>query len=322
MSSTTMINPLALPTTIDSTILSTSLADYRKTLTDNVYNNVVVLKRLNQAGNKRMINGGVSIVEVLLKEKQAVGGFYLGGDVLNNTQPHTTTLIEYKWQNVYEPIQITRDEERSNAGDTHKILELAATKIMLSEKAISDRMDQALSTPVGEANNLIDLETLVNTGNLGSVAGGTDTFWQATVTASGAFATQGLTDMTTATYAVSSSATVDNPTVYLTTKSIFQKFEQTRLPLERIQNTLTANAGFTNLTFKGKPVIYGNYISAGLIFGLNESYINLAVDSATDFITTPFIEPSNQTVKVAYILGRLNMTTNNRRRHFKLTGVS
>jgi len=323
MASTTMTNPLAVPTTVDSVVLSTSLADYQKRLVDNIYNNTVILKLANEAGNKKMINGGVSIVETLIRDKQNAGGFYLGADVLNNTQVNSTTLLEYKWQNAYEPIQITRDEERQNSGDIHKIIDLVGTKISLSERAINDRMDQALSTPVGEANNLIDLETLVNTGTLGTIAGASNSFWQSTVTASGAFATQGLSDMTTATYAVSSSATVDNPTHYLTTKAIFQKFEQTRLPLERIQNgTLSANAGFTNLTFKGKPIIYGNYISGGLMFGLNMNYIYLAVDSETDFVTTPFISPTNQTIKVAYILWRGNLLTNNRRRHFKLTSVS
>jgi len=157
-------------------------------------------------------------------------------------------------------------------------------------------MDQALSKPVSEANRLIDLETLVNTGTLGTIAGGTETFWQATVTASGAFATQGLTDVTTAYYGVSSSQTVDNPTTHLTTKTIFQKFEQTRLPLERISNSLTANAGFTNLTFKGKPVIYGNFIQTGLWFGLNMNYNWLAVDTATDMVTTPLNRAANITL--------------------------
>jgi hypothetical protein len=323
MASTTMTSPLGIPTTIDSTVLSTSLADYQKRLVDNIYNSNVILKMVSEAGNKKTVNGGVSIVETLIRDKQNAGGFYLGADVLNNTQPNTTTLLEYKWQNVYEPIVINRDEERQNSGDMHKLIDLVGTKISLSEKAINDRMENALSTPVGEANNLIDLETLVNTGTLGSVAGGAYTFWQSTVTASGAFATQGLTDMTTAAYAVSSAASSDNPTVYLTTKAIFQKFEQTRLPLERISSgALSANAGFTNLTFKGKPVVYGNYIGSGLIFGLNMNYIYLAVDSETDFITTPFISPTNQTIKVAYILWRGNLLTNNRRRHFKLTGVS
>ena len=320
---TTMTNPLAVPTTIDSVVLSTSLADYQKRLVDNSYNNVVLLKLANEMGNKKLINGGVSIVETLIRDKQNAGGFYLGADLLNNTQVNTTTLLEYKWQNAYEPITINRDEERQNSGDVHKIIDLVGTKIQLSERAIQDRLDQALSTPVGGANNLIDLETMVSNGTLGSIAGATYTFWQSTLVTSGAFATQGLTDMTTATYLVSSSATVDNPTHYITNKTIFQKFEQTRLPLERISNgVMTANAGFTNLTFKGKPVIYANYIGSGLMFGLNMNYIYLAVDTETDFVTTPFISPTNQTIKVAYILWRGNMLTNNRRRHFKMSSIT
>ena len=318
-----MANEYGIPSTVDNAVLSMSLSDYQKRLVDNIYNDVVVLKLCNEAGTKKLINGGLSIVETLIKAKQVDGGFYLGADVLNNTQQNTTNLIEFKWQNAFEPIVITRDEERQNSGDMHKLIDLVGAKIQLSERAIKDRMDQALSTPVGEANNLCDLETIVGTGTLGNLTGTTDTFWQSTVTTSGAFASQGLTDMTTANYAVSSSATMDNPTVFLTTKAIFQKFEQTRLPLERITNgNLTFNAGATALTFKGKPVIYGNYIGGGLMFGLNMNYLYLAVDTETDFITTPFITPANQTIKVAYILWRGNLLTNNRRRMFKLQSIT
>lgn len=316
-------NPYAIPSTIDTAVLNTSLADFRGRLVDNAYSGNVILRLVNGSDSKELIDGGLSVVENLVESQQDNGGFYLGADALSNSQDNTLTMVEYKWQNAYEPISITRDEERSNSGDVHKILNLLGTKTMLSQKALDKRMEQALSTPVGAANNLEDLETIVNTGTLGSIAGGTDTFWQATVTASGAFATQGLSDMTTAYYAVSSSATEDNPTHILTTKTIFQKYEQTRLPLERISNgDLAANAGFRNLTFKGIPVVYGNYIGSGLMFGLNMNYIKLYVDSATDFITTDFITPSNQTVRVAYILWRGAFGTNNRRRNFKLTSIS
>jgi hypothetical protein len=259
----------------------------------------------------------------LLKEEQNDGGFYLGADVLNTTQGNYITHCEYKWQNAYEPIVIHRDEERQNAGQSHKIIDLAASKTMSSEKAIAKRLEQAMSIPVGGSGNLIDIDTLVDTGTLGSIAGATYTFWQATETTSGAFATQGLSDMTTATYAVSGAATEENPTVYITNKTIFQKFEQTRLPLERIQNKdLTANAGFTNLTFKGVPVVYGNYIGSGKLYGLNMNYVRLAVDSATDFAMTEFRTPVNQTIKVAYILFRGNLITDNRRRNFKLQSIT
>jgi len=316
----TPTNPQFIPSTIDTFTLNTTLAHYTKQLTDNAYNANVLLRLYNT--QKDMVNGGGSIVESLIESEQDNGGFYLGSDVLNNTQTNSLTSVEYKWQNAYEPIQITRDEERDNSGDMTKILDLAGTKTILSEKAIAKRLDQALSTPVGEANNLVDLETMVNTGTLGTIAGGTDTFWQSTVTASGAFATQGLTDMTTAYYAVSSGSVEENPTHFITNKTVYQKFEQTRLPLERIANVASANAGFENLTFKGRPVMYGNFIGTGLLFGLNMNYISLKVDSASDFVTTEFIAPTNQTVKVAYIVWRGNAVTNNRRRHFKLTSIT
>jgi len=319
-----MANELFIPSMSSSgdIVLTTSLADYRKTLVDNVYNDVPVLRLLNEAGRKRMVDGGISIVEHVVSQKQTDGGFYLGADPLNTTQGDNVMLVEFRWQNCYEPIQVTRDEERQNSGSEHKLLDLVGTKIQMAEMAIKDRMGQALVTSVADANNLIDLSTLVNTGTLGTIAGGTDTFWQSTVTASGAFASQGLTDMQTLYYAISSSSVMDNPTHILTTRAVFQKYEQTRLPLERIQNTQTASAGFVNLTFKGVPIIWDQYIDSGVLYMMNTNYWNLVVDSATDMVTTPFIAPTNQTMKVAFILWRGNQTTNNRRRHGKLTSIS
>lgn len=320
-----MANELFIPSFPTSSnldaALATSIAAYSKTITDNVYNANILLKTL--AERKKMVDGGTSIVYPLIKADQNAGGFYLGATQLNTTQPDTETQVEYRWQNLYEPIQLTRDEERINSGDEHKIIDLVGEKIERAELAISRRLENALSTAVAGANNLIDLDTMVNTGTLGTIAGATQTFWQATVTASGSFAAQGLTDMTTATYAVASSATIDTPTIYITDKTDFQRFESTRLPLERIQNQeLTANVGFRNLTFKGVPLVYGNFIASGELFGLNTNYIDFVVDSQTDMAMTPFVMPVNQTVKVAFVLWRGNNCTMNRRRHFKLTGLT
>lgn len=316
-----MPSPYSIPTTIDSVVLATSLADYRDTMVDNVYQNNALIQMLSE--KKELIDGGNSIVQPLMVTKQDDGGFYLGADVLNNTQKNFANQVEFLWQNTYEPVMLTRDEERQNSGNEHRIISLVAAKTKSSEKAIADRLEQGFSAPLANSNNLIDIQTLCGTGQLGTLNGSTTTAWQATVTTSGAFVTQGLTDMTTATYAVSASATVDNPTHFLTTKTIFQKFEQTRLPLERIANgTTSANAGFLNLSFKGKPVLYGNYIASGLMFGINMNYIHLSVDSMTDLVTTDFLQPVNQTVRVAYILWRGQLWTDNRRRHFQLNSIT
>src|SRR6185503_11742702 len=109
-----MPSAYSIPTTIDSVVLATSLADYRPTMSDNVYQSNQVLKILGE--RKETIDGGNSIVQPVMVTKQDDGGFYLGADVLNNTQKNFANQVEFLWQNAYEPIQLTRDEERQNSG--------------------------------------------------------------------------------------------------------------------------------------------------------------------------------------------------------------
>lgn len=315
-----MASTFANDTALTDLVNNISLADYGKTLNDNVYNSRVLLKMLNE--RKKIIDGGVVINRPLIKEKQNNGGFFRGAEQLNTTQDNTLTQVEFKWQNAYEPINITRDELRANRGSEHKLIDLMSTKMKLSEEGLADRMEEAFSVSVAGSQDLISLADLVGTGVLGSIDGASSTFWQSTLTTSGNFALQGLSDMTTAYYAVSGGATADNPTHFITTAAIFQKYEQTRLPLERISNSTMANAGFESLTFKGKPLVYGNYIGSGILYGLNMNHIELIVDKETDMVTTEMLKPINQQVMVAYILWSGNLTTTNRRRHFKLSSIS
>jgi len=74
----TQVSPLFIPTTLDTTVLNTTLADYQKRLVDNIYNSNVVLRLSNESGVKKMIDGGGSIVESLIEAEQDDGGFYLG----------------------------------------------------------------------------------------------------------------------------------------------------------------------------------------------------------------------------------------------------
>ena len=86
---TTITTPDSIPTTLDEWTLTASVADYAGTLVDNVYNSNVVLKLLKE--NKKVIDGGNSIVVQLLKDEQDDGGFYLGADTLNTTQGNYIT---------------------------------------------------------------------------------------------------------------------------------------------------------------------------------------------------------------------------------------
>lgn len=98
----------------------------------------------------------------------------------------------------------------------------------------------------------------------------------------------------------------------------------------RYMNTKMADMGFDNVKIKGATFIYDEQVPSldtgdlaedaassftGTVFFINTNFYNLIIDSETDIITTPFVEPENQTVKTAKILFMGNAAVSNMRKH-------
>ena len=89
-----------------------------------------------------------------------------------------------------------------------------------------------------------------------------------------------------------------------------------------------ASMGFTNIKLKGCTLVWDELVPAidtgavagaathysGTAFFLNTKYYRLIIDAETDFITTPFVEPENQTAKTAKVLFMGNATCTNMRK--------
>jgi len=96
----------------------------------------------------------------------------------------------------------------------------------------------------------------------------------------------------------------------------------------RYQNTKMADMGFDTIKCKGATCIWDEVVpdmsngyeydsaswAEGSVFMLNTKFYRLFVDSQTNFITTPFVEPENQTAKTAKILWMGNATVSNMRK--------
>jgi hypothetical protein len=86
--------------------------------------------------------------------------------------------------------------------------------------------------------------------------------------------------------------------------------------------------GFEVLRYKGANMFFDAGMATNVpatgesILLLNSKNIRLVVDKETDLVSTDFIEPENQTAKVAKILWMLNLVTNNRRKLGLLHGIS
>jgi hypothetical protein len=146
-----------------------------------------------------------------------------------------------------------------------------------------------------------------------------ETWWRNKFTASGSFATQGLDDMRT-TFNNCTKGSM-HPDLLVTTQTVYQYYEKILQPLERFLDQKAADAGFQNLLFKGSPIMWDEYCTAGYMYFLNSEFIHWIVDSETDFTTTPFMRPNNQDAEVAQILTYANLALSNRARQGVMTAI-
>ena len=94
----------------------------------------------------------------------------------------------------------------------------------------------------------------------------------------------------------------------------------------RYSDTAMADMGFQTIKLMGATMIWDEIVpdielgvaadslTKGSAFFLNTNFYNLFVDSETDIITTPFVEPENQTAKTAKILFMGNAAVSNMRK--------
>jgi len=309
-----------MPTSPNSnfdTLLSTTLANYRSTLTDNVFTARPLTYQLMEKGRIRMLNGGTKIVEPLIYGLNDTVGSYSGFDTIALTPQTGITAAEYDWKQYAASISISGIEEAKNNGEA-EIINLLEAKIMQAEESLREGFNTMFfADGTGNSSkNWNGLSNLVdNTGTVGNIDSATYTWWksykESTATA--------LTLAMMATAYNSVSVGNDHPDVLLTTQTLFEKYEALLQPNLRYTDTKTADAGFQNLLFKAAPVMYDTGCTAGVFFFLNSKYLTLCGHSAKWFQQTEFIRPEDLDARYALIMCYGNLTVRNRAKQGKLT---
>lgn len=119
-----------------------------------------------------------------------------------------------------------------------------------------------------------------------------------------------------------------SPDLCLGDQVSFETYENSLDTKTRYMNTKMADMGFDTVKLRGATFIWDELVPGldtganpgdsgytGTVFFLNTQFYNLVIDSETDIITTPFVEPENQTVKTAKILFMGNAAVSNMRKH-------
>ena len=300
-------------------LLSTTLANYRSQLTDNVFTARPLTYTLMDKGRIRMLNGGTKIVEPLIYGESTTVKSYSDYDSISLTPQTGISAAEYDWKQYAASISISGIEEAKNNGE-QEIINLLEAKIMQAEESMREGFNRMFfSTGAGNGGkdwnglgNLVD-----SSGTVGGIdsAGTGNSFWQSyeqdTATA--------LTLAQMATAYNTTSVGNDHPDVILSSQLLFEKYESLLQPQLRYTDTKTADAGFQNLLFKAAPIMYDVHCDPNTMFFLNTKYITLVGHSSKWFQQTEFIRPEDLDARYALIMCYGNLTIRNRKKQGKLT---
>jgi hypothetical protein len=301
-------------------LLSTTLANYRPQLTDNVFSARPLTYWLMDKGRIRMVNGGTKIVEPLIYGTNSTVGSYSGYDTISLTPQEGISAAEFEWKQYAASIAISGIEEAKNNGE-QEVINLLEAKIMQAEESLREGFNQMFYAD-GTGNsgkNWNGLGNLIESGNtvggINSADGQGNNWWRSyEENTAGA-----LTLAQLATGYNSVSVGNDHPDAVLTTQTLFEKYESLLQPQLRYTDTKTADAGFQNLLFKSAPVMYDVHCTAGVVYFLNSKYITLVGHSGKWFEQTPFVRPENMDARYALIQCYGNLTIRNRAKQGKLT---
>lgn len=345
-----------VPATWD-TLLSTTFHNYRKSLTDNIFNSRPLLNYYMSKGRVRELSGGISIVEpIIYAEGQAQS--YTGYDPVVITPQAGITAAQFAWRQLAATIIISGLEEAQNNSKEMQI-NLLEAKIMQAEETLKSRLNRMLfgiyTAAAGETGKLFTgLPVLVDdTVAVGGITPtGADTYWKSIVnTTGGSLAAGPLEKALRDAYNASSDAGNDRVDAIFTNAVGFGGYEGSLTPQVRYTDTKSANLGFQNLMFKDVPMYWdfdcpGNIVTATQVattstttacyFGLNSKYVGLVLHSDRNFKQSKFTDNLGGSVtqggggstasaldaRVSFVTTFGEQTTRNRRRNFKITNVT
>jgi len=298
-------------------LLSTTLANYRDQLTDNIFTARPLTYTLMEKGRIRMLNGGTKIIEPLIYGLNDTVGSYGGYDTINLAPQTGISAAEYDWKQYAASISISGIEEAKNNGE-QEIINLLEAKIMQAEESMREGFNTMFfgDGTGNSSKNWNGLGNLVESGNtVGNIDSSTYTWWKSYEENTSTALT--LAQMSTAYNSVSVGN--DHPDTLLTTQTLFEKYEALLQPNLRYTDTKTADAGFQNLLFKAAPVMYDTGCTAGVFYFLNSKYLTLVGHTSKWFDQTAFVRPEDLDARYALIMCYGNLTVRNRAKQGKLT---
>lgn len=312
------------PANLDD-LLASTLDHYGDGLTEQWVTGSPITKKLFDKHSDEL-DGGNDIVEHIEYQANGTTGF------TSKTGPISTSitpiLADARWSFGWlaGSVGIYDYEEDQNKGK-EAMLNLLEARVKNVQAKFNVDMETAIgqaSTP--NANTVWSLPDIVDAsnptlGNFGDIDRATYPFWQATETASGSMAAQGLEDVRTAFYSTSRDMT-DPCDLMATTQTLYEAYQARLTPFEVLASNKTGDVEFEHLAFMRKPIFFSNRMASGLFIGINSKYLRLKINKNIKFKNRPFVRAPGGQSKSSVIQLQCQLICTRPASLFKLTGMT
>lgn len=281
--------PPTLTETLDN--LYTTTWELRKSqVHDNIFTATPFWFWLKDKGKLRTEEGGRFVMTPLEYAKNDnVAWITKGGTVVLNDYEF---LTEAKWDWKYQTGSIVRFgiDDQQNRGKA-AIIKLMNAKMDNTEKSLIDNLETALFT--AQAGNLpYGLPDLVDpspaTGIVGGLNSATYNWWRNTATTMTglSFAVYGVSKMRTMMNDLMNNQRMDRPDIIVTHQTPYEYYEDETMEQKQIVNKKLGDAGFTNIEFKGTPIIWSPACTSTSMYFLNTEFLYMYYDPMMNFDMT------------------------------------
>ena len=306
-------------------LVTTTFRNHRKDIANNVESHNALLRYLNDRGRKRMVDGGLSIVEPLDYAANSTTQRYSGYDTLNVQASDVISAAEFPWRQVAGNVVASGLELRTNAGKS-AILNLVKARITNCLRSMRNTLATDIYSDGTTANQINGLQALVSdagTGTVGGINSTTYSFW-ASIVQSAASPLQGGGAITPSATTIESLMLplwlrlvrgTDMPQLIVSSQDYFTFFEQSQTSLKRYTTKDEGDAGFTAMKYKTADVVFdgSGIIPDSHMYFLNLDFLSWCVHPDADFKEVPEIRPVNQDAAVIPVLWMGNLTTSARK---------
>ena len=299
-----------------SEIVTTTLRNRSRQLSDNVSNHNALLRRMRENGNQTTVTGR-SIVRELEYAANGTVQFYSGYETLDVSPSDVLTAAEFEYKQLAGNVTISGLEQVKNSG-TEAIINLLEARVNVLEKSMMNTLSTAIySDGTGsDGKEVGGLQLVVadaGTGTVGGINSSTYTFWQnvQTTASSNAFSTANVqADMNNIYLQLVRGA--DSPDLVMAGTNAYKAFLGSLQAIQRITSDDLANSGFTSVQYLNSDVVFDDACNTDRMYFLNTDYLRMEVAAGRDFVPGEARMSVNQDALVTPMFWSGNLTCSNR----------